>query len=167
MPHDRPGAPDQGPDHDHDHGQGHDQGHSRAQGRTRGHNRAADHLLSHLGGRHTGGEQEADLQALAAAFIDGFVQAEDKISFLRVAGVPFERACEHGGPALKLVDVRLATEWQVGTASPAFGTRELSYRPLTGAMVAERTNLTLVYVSLDRRLDLDLRTFLAAGHGDP
>ncbi|MEL7184305.1 MAG: hypothetical protein AAGK57_11750, partial [Pseudomonadota bacterium] len=39
------------------------------------------------------------------------------------------------GPTMKLVDVHLKTEWQVGTASPSFGSRELSYLPYPGDMV--------------------------------
>jgi hypothetical protein len=61
---------------------------------------------------------------------------------------------------MKLVDVKLETEWQVGTASPSFGSRELSYMPYPGAMVTERTNMGLVYVSLDAKHVSDLRSFL-------
>ena len=59
-------------------------------------------------------------------------------------GVPFERPGQGGEPALKLVDVQLTTEWQVGTASPSFGSRELSYLPFPGEMVRERINMSLV-----------------------
>ena len=61
---------------------------------------------------------------------------------------------------MKLVDVQLTTEWQVGTASPSFGSRELSYLPYPGDMVTERTNMSFVYVSLDSKNTIDLRTFL-------
>ncbi len=59
------------------------------------------------------------------------------------------------------MDVELRTEWQVGTASPSFGSRELSYLPFPGEMVTERTNMGLVYVSLASRYVWDLRDFLA------
>jgi hypothetical protein len=104
----------------------------------------------------------ADLQILASQFIEGFVQARDKTSYLRLAGVPFERPSGHGAAALKLVDVELATEWQVGTASPSFGSRELSYLPYPGEMVRERSNMSLIYVSMDERSTVDLRDFLRA-----
>ena len=135
--------------HDHPHG-AHAPGH--------GHNHAhdADHLHSHM---HEA-DDAADLQVLAAQFIDGFVQARDKTSYLKLAGVPFERPGKGGATALKLVDVELRTDWQVGTASPSFGTRELSYLPFPGEMVRERTNLSLVYVSMDERSAVDLRDFL-------
>ncbi|MEL6643444.1 MAG: hypothetical protein AAFQ79_05880 [Pseudomonadota bacterium] len=122
-----------------------------------GHNHAHDHLHSHLKPE----DEAADLQLLTAQFIEGFVQATDKPSYLRLAGVPFERPGEDGDGALKLVDVELRTEWQVGTASPGFGTRELSYLPFPGEMVSERTNLSLVYVSLKSKQVLDIREFLA------
>ncbi|MEL6121061.1 MAG: hypothetical protein AAFR49_15465, partial [Pseudomonadota bacterium] len=101
---------------------------------------------------------------LATQFIDGFVEAKDKMAYLRLAGVPLERQPAGGGAAMKLVDVQLTTEWQVGTASPSFGSRELSYLPYPGEMVTERTNLALVYVSLDTKELLDLRRFLQERH---
>lgn len=122
-----------------------------------GHNHSHDHLHSHLKPEDTA----ADLQVLAAQFIDGFCQAGDKTAYLRLAGVPFERPGRDGGKALKLVDVELKTEWQVGTASPSFGSRELSYLPFPGEMVRERTNMALVYVSMDEKSLLDIRDFLA------
>ena len=71
-----------------------------------------------------------------------------------------ERPGKGGDKALKLVDVELKTEWQVGTASPSFGSRELSYLPFPGEMIAERTNMSLVYVSMDEKSLLDIRDFL-------
>ncbi|SLN36470.1 hypothetical protein ROJ8625_01641 [Roseivivax jejudonensis] len=124
-----------------------------------GHNHAhgTDHLHSHV----DGGDAAEDLQVLATQFIDGFVAARDKTSYLRLAGVPFERPGRDGAAALKLVDVDLRTEWQVGTASPSFGSRELSYLPFPGEMVRERTNMGFVYVSLDEKVTVDLRDVLA------
>jgi hypothetical protein len=106
----------------------------------------------------------ADLQVLTQQFVDGFVQAADKTSYLRLAGVPFERPGRDGAGGLKLVDVQLKTEWQVGTASPSFGSRELSYLAFPGAMVRERTNMSLIYVSCSEKVSQDIREFLAASH---
>lgn len=122
-----------------------------------GHNHDQDHLYSHLPPE----DAAAELQVLATQFIDGFVQAADKTAYLRLAGVPFERPGSGGDSALKLVDVQLQTDWQVGTASPSFGSRELSYLPFPGEMVAERTNMSLVYVSMDEKWLLDIREFLS------
>jgi hypothetical protein len=108
-----------------------------------------------------GPDAAAELQVLSAQFIDGFREAKDKSAYLRIAGVPFEIEDAAGGPSLKLVDVELRTEWQVGTASPSFGSRELSYLPFPGEMVTERTNMGFVYVSLNSRRVWDLRDFLS------
>ena len=127
-----------------------------------GHNHAHDHLDSHM----DDGDAAAELQVLTDQFIDGWRQAADKTAYLRLAGIPFERPGTGGPTALKLVDVRLTTEWQVGTASPGFGTSELSYLPFPGAMVAERTNMEFLYVSAEEADSLDLRAFLSARTGD-
>ena len=122
-----------------------------------GHNHAhGEHLHSHM----PDADKAEELQVLTEQFIDGFVAAKDKMSYLRIAGVPLEIAAPDGGPKMKLVDVQLTTEWQVGTASPSFGSRELSYLPFPGPMVRERTNMGFVYVSLDARHTTDLRSFL-------
>ena len=138
MPHDH---------HDHDHAH-HGHGHNHAQG---------DHLHSHMHDH----DDAADLQVLAVQFIEGFLQANDKASYLKLAGVPFERPSKDGRKALKLIDVELKTDWQVGTASPSFGSRELSYLPFPGEMVRERTNMSLIYVSMDEKSVLDVRDFLS------
>lgn len=122
-----------------------------------GHNHDHDHLHSHLPPE----DEAAELQVLATQFIDGFVAAKDKTAYLRLAGVPFERPGANGKTSMKLVDVALTTEWQVATASPSFGSRELSYLPFPGEMVSERTNMTLVYVSMEEKSSLDIRDFLA------
>lgn len=123
-----------------------------------GHNHdPAAHLRSHL----ETGDEGAELQALAAEFIQSFRTASDKAAFLALAGIPRELPGKGGAPSLKLVDVKLSTEWQVGTASPAFGSRQLSYLPFPGEMISERTNMGLVYVSLDERREVDLRDLLA------
>ncbi|BDW84142.1 MULTISPECIES: hypothetical protein [Roseicyclus] len=147
MPHDHH-------DHHHHHGHGHSHGHSHGHGHNHAH---ADHLHSHL----TPEDAAADLQVLTAQFIDGFVNARDKAAYLRLAGVPLERPGKAGRGALKLVDVELRTEWQVGTASPSFGSRELSYLPFPGEMIRERTNMALVYVSMEEKDLLDIRDFLS------
>lgn len=148
--------------HDHPHGHGHEHGHHHHHDAPpgRGHNHAhgADPFHSHL----VPEDEAADLQVLATQFIDGFVQAADKSAYLRLAGVPFERPGAGGATALKLVDVELKTEWQVGTAAPSFGSAELSYLPFPGAMVSERTNMALVYVSMQEKSLLDIRDFLSS-----
>ncbi|MEL6204612.1 MAG: hypothetical protein AAFR47_04785 [Pseudomonadota bacterium] len=123
-----------------------------------GHNHAHDHLHSHLRPE----DEAAELQVLTAQFIDGFVSAADKSAYLRLAGVLFEKPGKTGAATLKLVDVELKTEWQVGTASPSFGSRELSYLAYPGSMVRERTNMALIYVSMEEKVIEDIRDVLAA-----
>lgn len=135
-------------DHAHPHDHSHPPGHNHAE---------ADHLHSHMHDH----DAAADVQVLTNQFIDGFVSAKDKMAYLKIAGVPNEIADAAGGPSLKLVDVNLTTEWQVGTASPSFGSQELSYLPYPGEMVTERTNLSFVYVSLKSKNVVDLRGFIA------
>lgn len=123
-----------------------------------GHNHAtADHLHSHLDTP----DRRDDLQALADAFLEGFRTAADKAAYLDLARIPREIPDLQGGAPLKLVDVQMTTSWQVGTASPAFGTAELSYLPYPGAMIRERTDMGFVYVSLTRRETMDLLVLLA------
>ena len=86
-------------------------------------------------------EEEA---AVEAAFIAAFRQAPDKRAFLVLAGVPVTLP---GRPEFKLVEVKLTDRVRVGSVSPGFGTRELSYQPLPGALVAQSTHLRFVYVS--------------------
>ncbi|APX12966.1 hypothetical protein [Tateyamaria omphalii] len=122
-----------------------------------GHNHAADHLHSHLKPE----DEAADIQVLCTQFIDGFRDAKDKAAYLKIANIPLEMPCTSGGPDLKLVDVSVTSEWQVGTASPSFGSPELSYLPFPGDMISERINMAFVYVSTKRREEMDLRQFLA------
>ena len=126
-----------------------------------GHNHSpdADHLHSHVHGG-TDRERQDELATLATSFVKGFRSAEDKTSFLRLAGVPFALT---GSDGLKmhLVDTAITSNWQIGTASPAFGTRELVYLPYPGEMVRERETMTFTYVSLTERKDVELVKWLS------
>ena len=113
------------PHHHHDHHHPHDHNHPHD----------ADHLHSHM--HHH--DEAADLQVLAAQFIDGFVKAADKTSYLKLAGVPFERPGQGGAKALKLVDVELTTDWQVGTASPSWPTTPVSTAASRGTVALDST----------------------------
>ncbi len=132
--------------HDHPHGPGHNHGHG------------PDHLHSHVHG-DAGRERTEELQALAANFIEGFRSAGDKTSYLRLAGIAFQRKGADG-LTMNLVDASITSNWQIGTASPAFASRELVYMPFPGAMVTHRENMVFTYVSLTGREDIDLLTLL-------
>lgn len=150
MPHDHP-------HHHHHHGHGHHHDHPHG---GRGHNHSPDGPPDHLHSHAPEAEASEALHALTAQFIDGFRTASDKAAYLRIAGVPLEIESETGGPMLKLVDVSVTSAWAVGAAAPAFGSADLSYLPYPGDLIRERTNCSLVYVSLRERRDMDLREFL-------
>ncbi|MEL6920246.1 MAG: hypothetical protein AAFO77_04360 [Pseudomonadota bacterium] len=108
-------------DQTHHHGPGHNHEHDH------------DHMHSHV---HTDPEKErmVRLQALATSFIDGFRKADDKPAFLELAGIPQTR---EGSDGLKmhLIDATIESKWQLGTASPAFASRELVHLPYPAALV--------------------------------
>ena len=130
-----------------------------------GHNHgpASDHLHSHP---HVSGKTIAkdDLVQLAEAFIEGFRDADDKTSFLRLANIPFEVPGRAGAPSLKLVDATVSNGYQIGTAAPGFGSDDLVYMPYPGSMVRARTQMVFTYVSLRERRDLNLMEHLARLH---
>ena len=156
--------------HGHEHGPAgehhyhHDGGHhTHGQSHGLGHNHAHDdvgHLHSHLHGSAED-ERREEIGALCAAFVEGFRAASDKPSYLKLAGIPSKRTGEDG-LAMYLVDAAITSSWQLGTASPAFASRELSYLPYPGAMVNERETMTFTYVSLTGRADVDLTELVAS-----
>lgn len=140
--------------HDHNHNHNDDQGHDHLHT----HNHEHDHLHSHVHG-DSGSEHRAELQTLATQFVHGFREAKDKTSYLRLAQIDFQRL-GNDGLTMHLVDTNITSNWQIGTASPAFGSRELVYMPYPGEMVSERETMTFTYVSLTEREDVDLMTIL-------
>ena len=133
-------------DHDHDHG-------------TLGHNHShADHLHSHIHG-DSGREHREELRELSTSFVEGFRDATDKTSYLRIAGIPFQKTGSDG-LKMSLVDASINSNWQIGTASPAFASKELVYMPFPGKLVQHRESMTFVYVSLTERRDVDLLELL-------
>ena len=120
-----------------------------------GHNHdGAGHLHSHVH-QHSDRDRDEELKVLMEGFIDGFRTAADKTSYLRIVGVPFHRPGSDG-LTLHLVDAHIEASWQIATASPAFGSRELVYMPYPGSMVKGRETMSFVYVSLTERADIDL-----------
>lgn len=152
--------------HHHPHGHSHDH-HDHGPGHN--HSHGHDHLHSHVHGT-SNHEKTEELQVLATSFVDGFRSAEDKISYLRLSGIPFQKP-GNDGLTLNLVDAAIASNWQIGTASPAFASRELVYMPFPGNMVSQRETMTFTYVSLSERADVDLvdilRERIASGETNP
>lgn len=138
-------------DHAHSHHHDHDHAHAHMHGHNQG---GHDHLHSHVHGI-SDADKVDELQALSSSFIDGFRSAEDKTSYLRLAGISFHRPGADG-LVQHLVDAKIESNWQIGTASPAFASRELAYMPFPGSMVQVRETMTFTYVSLTERSDVDL-----------
>jgi hypothetical protein len=139
-------------DHEHHHGEN---GHEAAHGPGHNHSHAdANHLHSHPHGRNEDHRAE-ELAILCAAFVEGFRASSDKASYLKLAGIPFTRTGSDG-LTMYLVDVSIASHWQMGTASPAFGSRQLSYLPYPGPMITEHEAMSFTYVSMTEREDVGL-----------
>jgi len=88
--------------------------------------------------------QEPDLDLIEAAFVDGFRQASDPTSFLRLARVPFEVVMADGA-RLALLRVEVEAIADVGAVTPHLGGASFRYDPLPGRMVSRRSRLRLVY----------------------
>ena len=126
-----------------------------------GHNHAhshTDHLHSHMKGQSEADKMK-ELQVLATSFIESFRDAKDKNSYLRLANIPFQKEGKDG-LTMNLVDAKITANWQIGTASPAFASRELVYMPFPGEMINERETMTFTYVSFTAREDVDLLILL-------
>ena len=93
------------------------------------------------------------LGLMEAAFIEGFRDATDKLGFLMLARIPMELELD-GADGLKLVEVKIEDAYEVGSAHPGFGARELVYHALPGAMVQHATQLMFVYVSMSGRQEM-------------
>ncbi len=93
--------------------------------------------------------------SLESAFIDGFREARDKPAFLRLARIPLELEAP-GRAGLKLMQVVIEDAYEVGRASPGFGTRELVYHPVPVSRVSGIAQLRFRYVSADELRELTL-----------
>ena len=69
-------------------------------------------------------DKNKDILILSSEFIEGFTNSSDKMAYLKISGFPNELASKTGGPPLKLINARVETCWQIGTASPSFGRAE-------------------------------------------
>ena len=126
--------------HDHSHGVGHNHGHDH------------EHMRSHV--HFDANKERRDrLRALR--------KADDKPAFLELAKIPPKRE-GRDGLTMHLVDTAIISKWQLGTASPAFGSRELMHLPYPAAMVDDRETMSFTYVSLTERADIDLLELIEA-----
>lgn len=86
---------------------------------------------------------EPDLDKVETAFVDGFFQATDPTSFLRLARIPFEIAID--GTNLKLLRVEIDALTDVGSLTPHLGGGTYRYDPLPSNFVSRRRRLRFVY----------------------
>jgi hypothetical protein len=143
-------------DHDHDHGHSHDHGYSHDHGHDHdhdhggpGHNRAPKRPVAQWQTPHNPGElppasAEPDLDKVEAAFIDGFIDAPDPVSFLRLGRIPFEMIASDGAK-LNLLRVEIDALADVGSLTPHLGGGSFRYDPLPASLVSHRRRLRFVY----------------------
>jgi hypothetical protein len=98
---------------------------------------------------------EPDLDLIEAAFVDGFRQASDPTSFLRLAQVPFELTSTDG-TRLVLLRVEVDAIADIGAVTPHLGGTSFRYDPLPARMVSRRSRLRFVYFDGERLRALGL-----------
>ena len=104
---------------------------------------------------HDHDHRETDVDLVEAAFIEGFLEASDPTSFLRLAQVPFE-AVASDGTKLALLRVEIDAVADVGSVTPHLGGGSFRYDPLPARMVSRRKRLRFVYFDGQRPRPLDL-----------
>jgi hypothetical protein len=98
---------------------------------------------------------EPDLDLVEAAFAEGFTEASDPTSFLRLAQIPFEAVADDGAKlALLRVEVEAVTD--VGSLTPHLGGGSMRFDPLPARMVSRRKRLRFMYFDGTTLRPLDL-----------
>jgi hypothetical protein len=98
---------------------------------------------------------EPDLDLVEAAFVEGFAEASDPTSFLRLAHIPFEAVADDGAKlALLRVEVEAVTD--VGSLTPHLGGGSMRFDPLPARMVSRRKRLRFMYFDGTTLRPLDL-----------
>jgi hypothetical protein len=108
--------------------------------------------------------READLDLVEAAFVEGFREASDPTSFLRLAQVPFEARLADG-TTLALLRVEVDSVADVGAVTPHLGGGTFRYDPLPARMVSRRSRLRFVYFDGKGLRPLDLAEVRALASG--
>jgi hypothetical protein len=98
---------------------------------------------------------EPDLDLVEAAFAEGFAEASDPTSFLRLAHVPFE-AVAGDGAKLALLRVEVEAVTDVGSLTPHLGGGSMRFDPLPAPMVSRRKRLRFMYFDGTTLRPLDL-----------
>jgi hypothetical protein len=98
---------------------------------------------------------EPDLDLVEAAFAEGFAEASDPTSFLRLANIPFE-AVAGDGAKLALLRVEVEAVTDVGSLTPHLGGGSMRFDPLPARMVSRRRRLRFMYFDGTSLRPLDL-----------
>jgi hypothetical protein len=98
---------------------------------------------------------EPDLDLVEAAFVEGFAEASDPTSFLRLANIPFE-AVAGDGAKLALLRVEVEAVTDVGSLTPHLGGGSMRFDPLPARMVSRRKRLRFIYFDGTTLRPLDL-----------
>ncbi len=122
-------------DHDHHHGPGHNAARRPAQWQTPHDPEAA---------QETGPALEPDFDLVETAFVSGFANAPDPVSFLRLARIPFTGRTA-AGEILQLLRVETDEAVDVASITPHLGGETMRYDPLPARMVSRRRRLAFIY----------------------
>ena len=87
---------------------------------------------------------EPDLDKVEAAFIEGFMNAPDPVSFLRLGRIPFDLTAADG-VELRLLRVEIEALADVGNLTPHLGGGSFRYDPLPSSLVSQRRRLRFIY----------------------
>lgn len=134
------------PHHHHGHGP-HDHDHHHPPMRGHNHGRVAGQWqMPHLpeGAAPPIPDRARDLDLVETSFVEGFQDAKDPTSFLRLANIPFV-GLTPDGQRLHLLRVETGTSADVGSVTPSFGGGAVLYDPLPASLVQNRKDLAFVY----------------------
>jgi hypothetical protein len=122
-------------EHHHDHGPGHNAMRRPVQWQTP-HDPAASQKADPA--------PEPDFDLVETAFVAGFVNAPDPVSFLRLARIPFTGRTA-AGETLQLLRVETDEAVDVASITPHLGGETMRYDPLPPRMVSRRRRLAFIY----------------------
>lgn len=121
--------------HDDHHGVGHNAARRTAQWQTP-HASEASHTHD--------AAPEPDFDLVETAFISGFANAPDPVSFLRLARIPFTGKTA-AGDTLRLLRVETDESVDVASITPHLGGGSMRYDPLPAKLVSRRQRLAFIY----------------------
>ena len=156
--------------HRHGNGRQHHEDHDHHHDPGPGHNHAPDPKgvaqwqTPHLQDGQAARPEEADLDLVERAFVEGFAAASDPTSFLWLAQVPFA-ATDADGNRLVLLRVETDAATDVGSVTPHLGGASFRYEALPARMTSRRSRLRLIYFDGAQARPLSLAE--ARGLGKP